>query len=351
MQSEAHKDNRVADEADAQDINTCPNCHALMPRAMRFCRACGCRLGEGIEEYTETVRFQSAPNTSPAGKTRTTGWPVPPLAPPVNAKEFKAMANRIHERTVRSFTTGLGQMKIGRACKRVPRWMVWVIVPIMIASMTGGFISNSGSRRNGRNGASASAQNSFFGAHYRTSDGGAFIEDITPPGSAADKAGLYGGDVITSFDGKPIRSESDLNNLLMQTPVGKTVDVVFIRDGEQKTVKLTTISEKENSRLREAFEDRAEGKGFLGVDDDMDRVQIPGTNTYGVRVDEVYKNRPAYIAGLRDGDIIIQFDGAPIRTSGELNQRIDRALPDSTVTIVVMRGSERLEIPVKMGEE
>jgi hypothetical protein len=351
MDSEAQRNNPVANAAGAQDINNCPNCHALMPSALRFCRACGCRLGEGVEEYTETVRFQSAPNTSPAGKKRTADWAVPHLTAPTNAKEFEAAARSIHEKTVRSFTTGLGQMKLGRACRRVPRWMVWVIIPIMIASMTGGFMSNLRSRRNARSGASANLQNSFFGAHYKTSDGGAFIEDITPPGSAADKAELFGGDVIKTFDGKPIRSESDLNNLLMETPVGKTVEVVFIRDGETKTTKLTTVSEKENDRLREAFDDRPEGKGFLGVSDDMTRVQISGTNIYGVRLDEVYKNRPAYIAGLRDGDIIIQFGEAPIRTAGELNDRIDRALPDSTVKIVVMRGSERLEIPVKMGEE
>ena len=349
MQSEDY--NRAASGADApKDINNCPNCGALMPSALRFCRACGCRLGEGVEEYTETVRFQSAASTSPAGKGRT-AWATPPRTSKTDAQEFKAMARSIHERTVKSFTSGLGKMKIGRACKRVPRWMVWVIVPIMIASMTGGFMSNSRSRRNARSAATASAHNSYFGAHYKTSQGGAFIEDVTPPGSAADKAGLVGGDVITSVDGKPIRSESDLNNLLTQTPVGKTVDVAYIRDGEQKTVKLTTISEKENDRLREAFDDRAEGKGFLGVDDDMDRVQIPGTNIYGVRIAEVYKNRPAYIAGLRDGDIVIEFDGVPIRTRGEMNQRIDRALPDSTVKVIVMRGSERLEIPIKMGEE
>lgn len=351
MQSEAHKNNRVANEADAQDINNCPNCQALMPSAMRFCRACGCRLGEGVEEYTETVRFQNAPNTSPAGKRRTAGWAMPPLAPPANVKEFKAMANSIHARTVKSFTTGLGQMKIGRACKRVPRWMVWIIVPVMIASMTGGFMSNSSSRRSSRSSASASAPNSFLGSHYKTVNGGAFIQDVSPPGSAADKAGLVGGDVITSFDGKPVKSESDLSNLLNATPVGKTVEVIYVRDGETKSVMLTTVSEKENDRLRESFEDRPEGMGFLGVDDDFKRIQVPGTNIYGVRLDEVYKNRPAYIAGLRDGDIVIEFGEVPIRTVEELNQRIDRALPDSTVKVVVMRGSERLEIPVKMGEE
>ncbi len=351
MPSEAHRHNQATGDADARDINSCPNCQALMPRSMRFCRACGCRLGEGVEEYTETVRFQNAPNTSPAGKSRT-AWGVRPWTSPPDHTEFKAMANRIHERTVKSLTTGLGQMKLGKACKRVPRWMVWVIVPVMIASMTGGFISNSGSRNNrGRSSATARAQNSNFGANYKTAQGGAFIEDTTAPGSAADKAGLVGGDVITSFDGKPVKTEDDLGDLLKQTPVGKTVEVIFIRDGETGKTKLTTISGKENERLEEVFDDRPEGKGFLGVDDDMSRVQIPGTNIYGVRVDEVHKNRPAYIAGLRSGDILIQFGEVPIRTTGELNDRIDRALPDSTIKIVVMRGGERIEIPVKMGEE
>jgi membrane-associated protease RseP (regulator of RpoE activity) len=319
-----------------------------MPRTMRFCRACGCRLGEGVEEYTETVRFQSAPKTSPAGKK--TAWPVPPLTSPTDAQEFKAMAQRIHEKTVKSFTSGLGRMRIGRACKRVPRWMVWVIVPIMIASMTGGFMSNSTSRRNNRSAAVANAHNSFFGAHYKTAQGGAFIEDVTPPGSAADKAGLLGGDVITSFDGKPIKSESDLNNVLTQTPVGKTVEVVYIRDGEQKTVKLTTVSEKENDRLRDLFEDRPEGSGRLGIDDDdVAIVPVPGTNHSGVRLDDVTDNYPADIAGVREGDIVIQLDETPIRTVEELVTRIHRALPYSTVKLVVMRDGQRLEIPVKVG--
>ena len=328
-----------------------------MPSEMRFCRACGCRLGEGVAEYTETVRFERAPETSRAGKSRTawakskTAWAMPPFVTPVDAKEFKAMANRIHEQTVKSMTAGLGKWKVTRACKRVPRWMIWVIVPIMIASMTGGFMSDSSSRRRARNAASASAQTSYMGADFKTSNGGAFLTDVSPPGSPADVAGLLGGDVITSFDDKPVKSESDLMNILSSTPVGKTVNVIYVRDGETKSVHFTTISEKEYERLGKVFAGRPEGEGFLGVDDDFDRVQVPGTNIYGVKLDEVYKNRPAYIAGLREGDIVIEFGGTPIRTTEEFNWRIDRALPDSVVKVVVMRGTERLEIPVKMGEE
>jgi S1-C subfamily serine protease len=353
MRSEAHKHNPANNEERAQGASNCPNCRALMPADMRFCRSCGCRLGEGVAEYTETVRFVDAPNTARNGKSKTAKRNSP-FTSPADRAEFKAMANRIHEQTVKSVTSSLGRWKVRRACKRVPRWMIWVIIPIMLASMTGGFKFNSSSRRSSpRSAVSAPSQeDSYLGAEYRTTQGGAFIRDVSPPGSAADKAGLIGGDIITSFDGKIVKSESDLTNLLTSTPVGKTVDVVFIRDGVTKTAKLTTISEQENDRLAEAFSERPEGNGFLGVNDEaFARVQIPEMNIYGVQVNEVYKNRPAYIAGLRDGDIVIELDQAPIRTIEEFNKRIDRALPDSTVRVLVVRAGQRLEIPVKMGVE
>lgn len=351
MPTEVHTDNQTASSADAQNTSTCPNCSALMPNEMRFCRSCGCRLGEGVEEYTETVRFQSAPNTSRARKSKTASAASSQTSP-TGVRDWGTMASGRRGQAVRSLTTGLDRWKLGRSCRRVPRWMMWIFIPLFVAGITGGLFSKSTMRMRTRGGSavSASAQNSYLGSHYKTAQGGAFIEDVTPPGSAADKAGLVGGDVINSFDGKPVRSESDLSNLLSQTPVGKTVDVTFTRDGETKTVKLTTISEKENDRLEDAFNNRPEGKGFLGVNDNFKRVQVPNTNLYGLQV-KVNKNEPAYVAGLQDGDIIIQFDGTPIRTPDELNMRIDRALPQSTVTVVVMRGDERKEIQVKMGEE
>jgi len=49
--------------------------------------------------------------------------------------------------------------------------------------------------------------------------------------------------------------------------------------------------------------------------------------------------------------LLIEFDGAPIRTVEEFTARIKRATPGSTIKAVVMRGTERLEIPVLMGQE
>ena len=55
--------------------------------------------------------------------------------------------------------------------------------------------------------------------------------------------------------------------LLRETPIGKTLDVVYTRDGETKNTKLTTISEQEFNRLKKVFSNRPEGKGQFGYDD------------------------------------------------------------------------------------
>jgi len=61
--------------------------------------------------------------------------------------------------------------------------------------------------------------------------------------------------------------------------------------------------------------------------------------------------RPADMAGIKDGDIVIEFDGVPIRTEDELEMRVRRAVPYSTIKVVVMRGEEKVEIPVKIGRQ
>src|SRR5436309_12838363 len=53
------------------EVVACPNCQAGLVRGMRFCRRCGYRLGEGLAEYNETMRFDGRPP-----------MPVVPYAPP-----------------------------------------------------------------------------------------------------------------------------------------------------------------------------------------------------------------------------------------------------------------------------
>jgi C-terminal processing protease CtpA/Prc len=295
-------------------LTTCSNCHSAMPSELRFCRNCGFRLG-GAAEYTETVRF---------------GDQRGPLAPgsvsaPVPAKKRRKMSG-----------------------------MAWVFVALLVFFVgAAAFTAIISPVRKRVSTIHISTKQSYTGTDgwENTEIGpGVTFESVSLPGGPADKAGMVGGDVIVNFDGQPVLNKDDMEKLMARTPPGKTVNVVYLRDGETHTTQLTTISEAEFKHMQREFNDRMEGRAQFGYDSgDVVRVEIPGTKVFGVRLDDVYGSRPADIAGVKNGDIVIEFDGTPIRTGEELLMRVNRAAPYSTIKLVVMRGPEKLEIPVKLG--
>jgi serine protease Do len=242
-----------------------------------------------------------------------------------------------------------------RRRKRKLHWIFWVIIAFAIASVMGGSLIPRIGRRFGpqRPAKVAGIENpSFIGGDrdFYSAPNGAGLSAATPPGGPTDTAGLIGGDVITSFDGKAVQSDKQLRQILAMIPAGKSVDVVYVRDGETKNTKLTTISEDEREALSGAFEDPPGGRGKIGINS-LKQVDIPGMNIKGIRINEVVPNYPASMAGVEKGDIVIEFDKTPIRTEQELRARIARTTPKKAVTMVVVRGTEKVEIPLKVGVE
>jgi len=313
-------------------VTVCGNCREPMPRELRFCRNCGYRLGEGSAEYTETVHFKNAPPRGFSGNGAAASFP--PYAAP------GAMAS----------VSG-AQIKKRRKRMSGMTWMFLGLLIFFIAAAAFTAVIRPIRRNINAEIAKQAVPRSYVGVTpFDTTEGGVTFDNVEPPGSPADKAGLVGGDIVTTFDGQKITSDDQMMDLLTTTPIGKTVDVVYIRDGETKSTKLTTISEQEFNRLKKLFSSRPEGRGLFGYDNNAERVPIPGTKLYGVRLDSVEQSRPADLAGVKEGDIVIRFGDTPIRTPQEFYSRVLRAIPYSTVTIEVMRGTERLEIPVKMGK-
>ena len=299
----------------APSVTTCVNCHSVMPAELRFCRNCGFRLGEGVAEYTETIRFDGS-NI--------------PMGPDVAS--------------------------VPRKRRRKISGMTWIFVGLLAFFVcAAAFTAIVTPFRPNVQFSAPVAPRSFAGVNeFETAEGGVGVtfDNIDTPGGPADKAGLVGGDIITTFDGHPVKEDDEMMDLLRQTPIGKTVDVGFIRDGEVKTTKLTTISKEEMDRLSRVFRSRPEGTGRFGYDDDeSERVQIPGTQMYGVKLNEISPSLPADMAGVKEGDIVTEFDGIPIRTPRELRQRVLFAIPYQTIKLVVYRDGQKLEIPVKMGKQ
>ncbi|HYP02861.1 MAG TPA: PDZ domain-containing protein [Pyrinomonadaceae bacterium] len=332
METETQRAQKETAGANAQP-ELCPSCGAALVDGMRFCRMCGHRLGEGLAEYVETVRFDRMAGMSgiPQGNQGLTGAAgaqttliTPPLAPPAPMWKPK------------------------RGKKRV--WL-FLVIAFVVVMMIGGGVAFRAIRDAARAGVARlqpppEPPRSFIGVSEFSdteNKGGALLEAALP-GSPAEQAKLLDGDIITKFDGKVINDEDSLRNAITETPIGKTVEVVYLRDGETQTTQLTTMSNRDYDFNAHFPRER----GLMGIDD-YDRVAVEGTKIYGVRVDEVYDNRPADIAGLKEGDIITEFDGKPVRTGEGLDNYIKLSKPASTVNLIIYREGQRIELPVKMG--
>src|SRR5205814_8721879 len=70
---------------------------------------------------------------------------------------------------------------------------------------------------------------------------------------------------------------------------------------------------------------------------------------FGVVIVDVLDETPAARAGLRNGDIVVAFNGRPITETRLLQRLIASAGPDSEVRLVVLRrGEGRQAVPVRL---
>lgn len=89
-------------------------------------------------------------------------------------------------------------------------------------------------------------------------------------------------------------------------------------------------------------------RSFLGVNmQDIDRnlaeaYKLPKPE--GALITEVKPNSPAAKAGLKAGDVVLKFNGAPISRTFELLNFLNRTLPNQTIQLEVLRDDSRRTI-------
>jgi len=175
---------------------------------------------------------------------------------------------------------------------------------------------------------------------------GALVSKVDPKGPAAD-AGIQRGDVITTFDGKPVKEMEDLPRLVALTPVGREVKVTLLRDGKQKsvTVKIAELKEQEVAEAP-AEEKSAETGGLRGQNLTPDLAERLGiAEDHGVVVVAVESGSPADEAGLRRGDVIVEVDRAAVKDVTELKARLSKA--EKGALLLIRRGDSTVFVALK----
>ena len=83
---------------------------------------------------------------------------------------------------------------------------------------------------------------------------------------------------------------------------------------------------------------------YLGSIPDMSAPETPGVRLTGVRADS-----PAEKAGLKAGDVIVEFDGKTVKDLYEYTAALQARKPGDTVKIVVLREGARVELTATLG--
>ena len=77
---------------------------------------------------------------------------------------------------------------------------------------------------------------------------------------------------------------------------------------------------------------------------------LGAANGRGALVQSVEEDGPAAKAGVKPGDVIVEFNGKPVENNEELIDRVVRTKPGSSVPIEVIRGREKKSMSVTVAE-
>ena len=184
-------------------------------------------------------------------------------------------------------------------------------------------------------------------------NGGALVGSVTS-GGPGEKGGIKRGDVITEFNGKKITNSNELRNEVARTDPDKTANVVVIRDGKRKDLKVKLGERPSETALNTPSKqpsqppDKLQEDFGLAVDDlTPDAAQELGYgNARGALVVGVRGGSPADNAGFAKGDLIMEIDRKPVVAARDVDRMLSTVKGTRSVAILVRRGDNTFYVPL-----
>ncbi len=212
---------------------------------------------------------------------------------------------------------------------------------------------------------------------------GALVSAVRSDGPAA-RAGFKVGDVVVSFDGQSVRGAKQLTRMIDETPDGREVEAIVLRDGARVNLKVApSVSDtlnrlfSANGPLQQFQFSGPNGNGFVFGqpflnDKFFDRLGAGGGDAFGndtprlgvevqelsgqlgdyfgtkegVLITTVDEGTPAKKAGLKAGDVITKVNNRAVTSPDQLRRLITGVSGD--VTITFYRDRKEMAMTVKL---
>jgi Do/DeqQ family serine protease len=169
------------------------------------------------------------------------------------------------------------------------------------------------------------------------------------PGSAAERAGIKQGDVITALNGTAINDANSFRNQVAGTQPGTEVALTIQRGGREQQLSATLgefSADKEARNNQESDSDNTPSAdtGKLGITVEPLTPELTArlgvrSETQGVVVTEVDGAGPAADAGIQRGDVIEQVNQQPVRSGADLKASLGRSGTRPALLLINRRGT------------
>jgi serine protease Do len=212
-------------------------------------------------------------------------------------------------------------------------------------------LRSSGSVRRAQLGVAVQQLTSDMAKSLGIEDAGGAIVSSVSPGSAAEKAGLKQGDVIVSFDGQPVHDYNTLRNRVAAMRPGSDAELVIIRDGAKKTVRVKLDELNAERVARHGADSATADQAALGVSvapltPELASQLGVSKDAHGLVVREVDPDGRAADAGIQAGDVIESVNRAPVKGVDDLRAALKRDT-GKPVLLLIDRQDAKLFVTVR----
>ncbi|MCA6106705.1 Do family serine endopeptidase [Bradyrhizobium cenepequi] len=176
---------------------------------------------------------------------------------------------------------------------------------------------------------------------------GALVAGVDDKGPAKP-AGIEPGDVVVKFDGKDVKDPKDLSRVVADTAVGKGVDVVVIRKGNEQTKRVTLGRLEDTEKVHQAnaktkdepaekpVTQKALGLDLAALNKDLRTKYKIKDSVKGVIVTGVDGASDAAEKRLSAGDVIVEVAQEAVSSAADIKKRVDQLKKDGKKSVLLL---------------